>query len=317
MYNIICNKRLTAWATLALLSLASCAKDITMHHEALRLGDNLSEIVLNKDTERKIVLHGGNGKYQALVESTEVARVSTNLDTLKVKGVLEGETFVMLASHDQSLRVPVRVVYPDVSFSVGEIQLYPKQRSKFVSLVGGNEYTTLRKDDDNDIIDYKWDANTNLVEINAHREGKAKLIARNKNGQELVLTIRVKTEDDPVEYGIFGTDRRFLNSNVSIAPLMFVHRPGVGIWISNVATPLGAPYGADNGQLYYEGAVLKILPIVNPQVGDTVTITIEPVTTARASTPYGEVKAVVEEVKPEGVILLSNRNKFYLPYETR
>lgn len=299
----------------ALISLGSCAKDITQHHSALRLADNLQEITINKQVERKILLEGGNGKYHALVEQPGIAQVTTNLDTLKVKGVLEGETFALVSSHDQTLRVPIRVVYPELSFSAGSIQLYPKQRSKFVSLVGGSPQTTLRKEDKDNIIEFKWDANNNLVEINAIREGYAKLIAQTPGKEELVLNIKVKTEDDPVEYGVYGTDNRFLSNNVSIAPLMFVHRPGVGIFISNVATPLGAKRGDDNGQLFYDGAVIKINPIVKPKVGERIKLTIEAVTTARAATPYGEIDVLVDEVKEDGVILLGSRHKFYLPYD--
>ncbi len=303
-----------ACAIVSILSATSCAKDIVQHNEPLHLNGNLEQITLSRETERKILLHGGNGKYKALVESTQIAQVRTNLDTLKVKGVWEGETFVLIASHDQTLRVPIRVVYPELNFSAGSIQLYPKQRSKFVSLVGGDEYSTLSKEDDNDVIDYRWDATTNLVEINAHREGTAKLIARTKEGKEIVLNVIVKTEDEPKEYGIYGTDGRFLSNNVSIAPLMFVHRPGVGTWFSNVATPLGALRGADNGQLYYDGAVIKVQEINNPKVGDEISFSIEAVTAARAATPYGQITAKVVEIKPDGVILLSKHHKFYLPY---
>lgn len=296
--------------TLALL-LGSCAPDLVSQYAPLELGDKITEVTINRQVERKILMLGGDGKYQALVEDARIAQVTTSLDTLKIKGVLEGETFAVIHSHDQSLRVRLRVVYPELTFSVGDIRLYPQDRSKFVSLIGGDEYTSLTEVDEDDIIDFKWDANTNLVEINAHYEGTAKLVARTKEGKELVLNITVKAEDEPQEYGIYETSHKFLNNNQSIANRLFVHRPGVGIWLSSVASPLGG-YAKT-----YTGSVLKIEPILEPEVGKYIELNISEVSGPRTGAPIGKVRVLVEKKQDGAVLLRGKRHKFYLPYDTQ
>lgn len=304
------NKVLSLFGCGVALLLISCSPELITQYDPIALGENLTEVSINRLVERKILIKGGNGKYHALVEDARIAQVTTSLDTLKVKGVLEGETFAVIHSHDHSLRVPLRVIYPELTFSVGDIRLYPQDRSKFVSLIGGDEYTSLTEVDEDDIIDFKWDANTNLVEINAHYEGKAKLIARTQDGKELTLNITVKAEDEPEEYGIYETSHKFLNNNQSIANRLFVHRPGVGIWLSSVASPLGGH------AITYTGTVLKIDPIVNPVLGQYIELNISEITGPKTGAPLGKIRVLVEEKKDGAVILRGKRHKFYLPYDT-
>lgn len=55
---------------------------------------------MNKLTTRMILLQGGNGKYIANVADSKVAGVSISKDTLRINGILEGNTYATIISGD-------------------------------------------------------------------------------------------------------------------------------------------------------------------------------------------------------------------------
>ena len=69
----------------------------------IRIGKEgvVDELSLNKQTEKRLLLSGGNGKYIVNVENAQIATADISMDTLKVKGWLEGETFATIISHDK------------------------------------------------------------------------------------------------------------------------------------------------------------------------------------------------------------------------
>ena len=72
----------------------------------------VDELSLNKQTEKRLLLSGGNGKYIVNVENAQIATADISMDTLKVKGWLEGETFATIISHDKRIRLKINVVFP-------------------------------------------------------------------------------------------------------------------------------------------------------------------------------------------------------------
>lgn len=70
-------------------------------------------------------MSGGNGKYIVNVENAQIATADISMDTLKVKGWLEGETFATIISHDKRIRLKINVVFPELGISHSVVQLLP------------------------------------------------------------------------------------------------------------------------------------------------------------------------------------------------
>lgn len=296
---------------LGMLLLIACNPSEADLITPLKVGkEDVREVVLHRQSARQIILEGGNGKYHANIADSKIADLTLRQDTLTIKALLEGETFATVLSHDQQARIAIKVSYPELSFSTDSIRLYPKDQSKFVSLFGGDPYVQIIRQDPDDILDVKWDASTHLLEINAHYEGQAEIIARTQAGDEQRLKVLVKAEDEPQDWGIYSTGNRYFGQAHSITNRMIVHRPTQGIWISSVANPNGG------FAFTYSGTVLKIAPIVAPQVGSYVDVRIEKLIGPDVGIAAGTYKAYVEKVTEEGVMLRSARHKFYLPYDT-
>ena len=65
------------------------------------------------------------------------------MDTLKVKGLLEGETFATVLSHDKRVRLKINVTFPELGISHPIVQLRPKDIRNLVSFSGGVERVTI------------------------------------------------------------------------------------------------------------------------------------------------------------------------------
>ena len=125
----------------------ACKEDASDDREIQVGTDDLKEVTLNKLTTRMILLQGGNGKYIANVADSKVAGVSISKDTLRINGILEGNTYATIISGDYKKVVNINVVVPELSISQSEIRLYPRDESKFISLNGGGDVVDLRIDD--------------------------------------------------------------------------------------------------------------------------------------------------------------------------
>lgn len=298
-------------ACIGIFFLVSCSPNEIDAFSPLKIGkEDVREVVLHRLSKRQIILEGGNGKYKANIADSKIADINLRQDTLTIKALLEGETFATVMSHDQQVRLNVKVTYPALSFSTDSIRLYPKDQSKFVSLFGGDPFVEIIENDPDRILDVKWDANTHLLEINAHYEGEAEITARTQTGEQKSLKVLVKAEDEPKEWGIYDTGNRYFGQSLSINNIMVVHRPHIGIWISSVANPYGG------FAFTYSGTVLKIAPIVNPRQGTYINVSVTWETGPRVNISEGVYKAYVEKVTENGVLLRSARHKFYLPYDT-
>lgn len=291
------------------LLLSGCAEE-TFHSTPIRIGkeEALSAVTLNRSSERHILLSGGNGKYRAFIEDGRIAEVKVHHDTLKIRALFEGETYASVHSHDQSQRLDIRIIPPTLTFSTDSILLFPKEETKFVALFGGGDKVRLTKDDPDDIFSYKWDGNNHLLEINAHYEGDARLIAETESGEKQQLHIRVRPQDQPTQMGIYGTGGKFYANNLSMRCALVVYRPGKETIFSNVANPHG-------GRAYtYIGSVIAISPIVNPKVNQRIPITVTQKDGPETAVPPGVYDALVERIDSDKIILRSKRHKFVLPY---
>lgn len=289
------------------VSFVACKEDASDDREIQVGADDLKEVTLNKLTTRMILLQGGNGKYIANVADSKVAGVSISKDTLRINGILEGNTYATIISGDYKKVVNINVVVPELSISQSEIRLYPRDESKFISLNGGGDVVDLKIDDPDKIIDAKWNAKTNILEVQAYYEGEAKIRIISQDKREKTLKVVVRCEGIADRVGIYGTTSHSLYEQMNT--VMAVRRPGVGVWLCNGTRP------------YTSRRVLKITPaVVNPVVGTQVDVSLSmlyPNEFASTKIKEGKYKLYVEEVREKDVVLRGRGFKFVIPYEKK
>lgn len=269
---------------------------------------SVDELSLNKQTEKRLIVSGGNGKYIVNVENSQIATAQMSMDTLKVKGLLEGETFATILSHDKRVRLKINVTFPELGISHSSVRLRPKDISKFVSISGGGERVTLQENDPADVIDIKWDGSTGMLEITPKYEGEAEVTAVSEDGKEQkTIRISVKPEGELKVPGWYDTTKN--SYYVMLNNKMIVKRKGVGTWIIDSARPYGGEITT------YTGSHIKIAPIVNPVKGDSIDLHVLDYSTSHGKIKKGVHRLYVEEVGESEVMLRGKGFKFLLPYQ--
>ncbi len=287
---------------------AACDKDNQQEAKDIQLsGENPDEVSLTKLSTRMFLLTGGTGKYVSYVADSKVAGVSVSKDTLRVNGILEGNTYATIISGDVRRRIDIHVVAPEISISQSEVRLFPRDESRFVSLNGGGDIADLKVDDPDRVISVKWNAKTNILEIQAHYEGEAKIRVISQDRQEKTLKVTVRCEGTAARVGVYGTTSHSLYAQMNT--VMAVRRPGVGVWLCNGARP------------YSSRKVVKITPaVVNPVAGTYVSVSLSmlyPDEFSSSGLKEGTHRLYVEEVREKDVVLRGRGYKFVIPYEKR
>lgn len=296
-----------------LLFVVACDKDKDVEQfPDIQIGKPVAvkDLTLNKQTEKRLIVSGGNGKYAVNIENSQIATAKMSVDTLIVKGLLEGETFLTVLSHDKSAKLNVNVKYADIGVSQSTINLLPGIRNKTISISGGGDGIKIEKNDPFEILDFKWDGASGLLEINPIHEGKAEIIATSEDGKDKqIINVNVKPEGELESIGCYGTTSSTYFPIVNNK--MVVKRNGVGTLIANSARPYGGYAGGS-----YKGTYLKIAPVTNPVKGETIEIEIlDYVWDKKEEISVGKLTVIVEEVKESEVVLLGKGYKFLLPYE--
>ena len=293
--------------------LVSCQPETAEYLTPIQIGmgEALTHISINRDTERHLLLMGGNGKYRAYSSDKRLMDIQVHHDTLKVRALLEGEAYAQIHSHDQSQRLDVSIIAPELTFTNDTIHLFPTQECRYVSLLGGGDRVTLTKDDPYDILTYKWDGNSGIIEIDALYEGKAIIQATTVTGETRKLVVFIKPVDEIGSIGIYSTGGKFYSNSLAMACRLCVVREGEDIIMSNVCNPHGG------NAFTYTGTVLQLTPIVNPQVGQQLTLTVRQIGGPDVGIKAGDYPVTVEEIRGEEVLLLGARHKFVLPYLTK
>ncbi len=185
----------------------SCVKQDDTDMPELRIGkEDFKQIDINTETLRRIVLLGGNGKYTASISNPNIASLKISQDTLKITGLYEGETYATIHSHNFSKRLGISVVPPRLSFSHKEVTLNPKDIGQFVTLSGGGKDVHLEVDDPQECLSYKWNANTNIIELYPRYEGDVVIKAVDKkSGQVQTLKVFVQAREMPQTTGFYST----------------------------------------------------------------------------------------------------------------
>lgn len=276
----------------------------------IRIGKEkaVDELSLNKQTEKRLLVSGGNGKYIVNVENSQIATAQMSMDTLKIKGLLEGETFATLISHDKRARIKISVIFPELGTSHSTVQFRPGFRSKFVSVSGGGELVKLEENDPADVVDVKWDGATGMLEINPKYEGEAEVTAVSEDEKERkTIRIKVRPEGELKAIGWYGTDASsyYLIMNNQ----MIVKRKGVGTWIVNSALPYG------EGSMFHDNSFIKTAPVMEPVQGDSIDLNILRHVSRKPRIKEGIHRLYVEEVRESEVMLRGRGFKFLLPYQ--
>lgn len=288
--------------------LFSCQKDKKNDITDIKIGKEeatLQEVSINRLTERRIVLSGGNGKFLANVENSKLAQVSVHQDTLKIKGLLEGETFATIFSHDKKAHLKINVVPSQISISQQLVRLYPTEESKFITLTGGGEIVDLDIDDPHNILEVKWNGKTNVLEMRAFYEGEATIVAKSNGVAPQTLKVVVQSEGSLDKIGYYASSSRTLSHS---EPKLIVKRAGVGVWLTNGTNP----YGIEQGFLRRNS--VRISEIANPQQGQNLEVAIK-------SFPYpesfsvntGKYPVFVEQIRDTTFVIRGRGFKFVLP----
>lgn len=285
----------------------ACSDDNSEAKDIQVGADDLKEVALNKLSTRTIILRGGTGKYTANVADSKIAGVAISKDTLRISGILEGQTYATIISGDFKRRVDINVVVPELSISQSEIRLFPRDESKFVSLNGGGDFAELQIEDPDKIMNAKWNAKTGILEIQAHYEGEAKIRVIAQDKKEKTLKVVVRCEGTADRVGVYSTTSRSIYTHMNT--IMAVRRPGIGVWFCSGARP------------YTAKRVLKITPaIVNPVVGSHVNVTLSmtyPDEFSNSGLKEGQYKLFVEEVREHDAVLRGQGFKLVIPYEKK
>ena len=297
-------------SVVAALFLTSCQPETAEYLTPIQIGkgEALSHISINRDTERHLILTGGNGKYRAYSSNKKLMDIKVHHDTLKVKALLEGEAYATIHSHDQQQRLDVSIIAPELTFTNDTIHLYPTQECRYVSLLGGGDRVSLSKDDPNGILTYKWDGNSGILEIDALYEGTAVIKATTETGQTKELKVYIKPVDEIGDIGVYSTGGKFYSNSLAMACRMCVVRDGHDMLMANVANPHGG------SAFTYTGTVLAMTTIVNPVIGQQLDMKVTQMAGPDVGITSGTYPVVVEEIRGDEVILLGSRHKFVLPY---
>lgn len=299
--------------SIILVSVTSCRDDeFREQDKPLKIGQEdktLTDISINPGVERNIILSGGNGKYDVNISDSKFASVKISHDTLKIKGILEGETFATITSHNQKQKLNIKIVPPEISVNQDFIQLYPKAYSKFVSITGGNEIVDLKIDDPEKILNVKWNGQSGIVEILANYEGDAKITAISKNVPNKTINVRVRSEGEINTYGIYSTTSRFIYP--AMENVMMAKRKNVGVWLSTSTNPYGLVSS------FEKRTAFMFSPIKNPKQGEYIMLKVnmQPFVNSFEGIEQGDNKFFVEEVREKMVILRTKVSKIALPYD--
>lgn len=296
-----------------IFSILSCQKENQNNVSEIKIGtdeQSLSEVSINKFSERKILLSGGDRKFLANIENSKIAQVFVHQDTLKVRGIFEGETFATIFSHDKKQRLKINVVPPEITVSQDNIKIFPSYDSRFVALSGGGDLVQMQVNDPDGVVKVKWNGNTGILEMRGIFEGEATIVLTDVKGKQRSLKVSVSPEGDINEVGLYGTYYR--NYTTILNPKLVVNRANT-YWVS-VSTN---PYGIVGYSEASTKVVAKITLLGAIQKGGNISaeLSFEPFVTSYSVIKEGVYTLFVEDIKEEIIILRGKGFKIALPRE--
>lgn len=284
--------------------IVSCEKDKAEPTSPLLIGktEDISEVTLPAKAERKIILRGGNGKYDASIVDATIARVTIVHDTIKVEGLLEGTTYATVSSADQSRKLTIHVQAPDISVSAGEVALTPGATSETISVTGGGLGLKMMVDNPEGAIEEPRLNHTGKLYIKALHEGDATITFSAAGKQTHTITVRVRQTATESEYGIYTTTNS-TPYKVMATPLISERRgKGFILWASAIPT-------ADGKRIF--------VPLTStPTAGEVLTLSLASQGMADAYRT-GSYRLVVEEVTDRLIRLRAPGFRLILPHPSQ
>lgn len=309
----------SAFALLTLL-LVACKQEAPRSVTPIEVGTpDASSLELSPDRTLTILLKGGDGKYSAQTTESRIATASISRDTLRLTGHFIGETNLVLRSHDQVRRLPIRVTAPAFAATEKEVTLHPGDDAQTLTLSGGGARAALQIHNPEEAAVIDWKASTGQVRIQAKREGDIRLVATSEDGkttQEILVKIRcIGSPDAP---GVYTTTSRSLSR--TFKSLLTVRRRGEFVRLSETSNPSIIAKTSPR-TLIRDNRVLIVRPeITSPFVGEQREIEVSWL--SDYSSIYrehplkkdGRYTVYVEEVRDKLVILRGKGFKLALPY---
>lgn len=289
------------------ISLTACHNELGLEQSKILIGDeNSSSIDVFTYTTRMLILKGGTGKYKSNVNNSKLATVNINEDTLRITGILEGKTYASIWSGDECRKLNINIIVPNITSTKDIIRLFPRDENRSISINGGGSLAKMEVEDPMNILKkVKWNAKTNIIEIDTYCEGDAYLHIVGENNQTKTIKVEVRCKGETNGLGAYSTTSRILSE--LYRNTLVVHRKGVGTWICNEANPTTSK------------KTIKITPaITNPQKGSFIE--------AKLSLSYpdefssikeGKYKLYIQDVKERYVVLVGRGFKLIIPYEKR
>ena len=271
---------------------------------------SISEISINKLTQRDILLSGGNQKFSVNIENSKFAQASISQDTLKIKALWEGETFATIHSHDKKAQLRIKVIPSELSISQDFVRLFPKDETKTISVSGGGDIVNMQLEDPQNAVVAKWNGTNGILELRAIHDGDATITFSSDNVVSKTLKVSVRSEGTTNEIGIYATTNRSIYS--ILTPKMIVKRKGQGIWLSTTTNPYGTYFG-----LYRKVAAKIILTENNLQKDNytDVKLSFYPNSTELSGIKEGTHKVFVEDVGTSTITLRGEGFRLILPKE--
>lgn len=303
------------------LALGSCSKDEPKKIEPIEVGTaNTNSLEVTREQELMLLLKGGDGKYTAQTLDAKIATASISKDTLRVKGVLNGTTDLVIRSHDQERKLIVKVVPPPFDATENVVTVSPGDDTRTLSLAGGGAKASLvTEGPEKDAATITWDASTGQVRIQAHYEGDVKLIATSEDGKtKKEILVQVRCQGDSKKFGVYKTNARSLSA--TFPTVLTVLKRGEYVRFSEINQPVTAQKSATS-TINKENRVLTIKPLLqNPKVGEELTLALSWLSTYQSIDKEhplkagGKVKVIVAEVQDRRVVVRGKGFKLIMPY---
>lgn len=302
------------------LTFAACKKETPRTISPIEVGSpDASLLELSPEGTLTLLLKGGDGKYSALTTESKIATASISRDTLRLTGHFLGESTLVLRSHDQERRLPIRVVAPAFSASEDSVTLHPGDDARTLTLAGGGERATLQIFNPEDAAIIDWKASTGQVRIQAKSEGDIRLVATSEDGkQKQEVAIKIRCEGTADAFGLYTTTSRSINR--TFKSLLTLRKRGEFVRISETTNPSIIAKSQPRA-IIRENRVLTIRPeITSPVVGEKREIEVSWL--SDYSSIYrdhplkkdGRYTVYVEEVRERQVVLRGKGFKLVLPY---
>lgn len=283
-----------------LFTLTTSCKSDNESTSPLLIGEttDTSEVRLSASAERKIILRGGNKKYDASIADAQIARLTIVKDTLKIQGLLEGSTYATITTAEHTRKLNIIVEAQDISLSKTDILLTPGDVSDIVSVTGGGLGLTLQVDNPEGAIETPTIDKSGKLQIKAKHEGDATInfVAAGKETRSLSVKVRQTTTTD--KYGFYKTTNSTPYNE--IATPLIVERRGVGYALYNTVKP-----NANTKRLFV--ALTAV-----PTKGEILMLNLK---SNQLDTKYqaGEYRFVVEDVSEKAIRLRGQGFRLILP----